>query len=329
MTSSDQSPKRPATRPSSSRRFVWLAIAIVAAIAVYTGGWFWAAGRVEDETLKFLTGIRDRGQQADCTNAEARGYPFRLGLFCDGVAFSDANRGLSFTGTGLRSAAQIYQPSRIVGELDHLAGDFPMADGAVRATASDMRFSTRVAKPLPELVSVQSGKIDLALPDGQPLGTALGAMAHFRPNGADVDVALSATDITLAGLPQLPPLAFNSDATLGNGVARLLDQSRSLRNSIANIRELSITAPDGAVTISGNIAIDDRGLIDAQLTLGARNLQEIARITGLAIPTLAARIEQFNRILGAMGDNPSIPVAIEKGNVRLGFFTVAEIPPLP
>ena len=107
MTSSDQNGNSaPAPRRGMSRRFAWLAFAIIAAIGLYTAGWFYLADRLETHVAQAIGKARGRGAEADCTKAQARGYPFRIGLFCDGVAYSDRKVGVSLSGTGLRSAAR-------------------------------------------------------------------------------------------------------------------------------------------------------------------------------------------------------------------------------
>jgi len=326
MTSSEEGEQRP--QPNGSRRFAWLAIGIVAAIAAYTGGWFWAAGKVETETARFLDTLRSRGQEADCANAQAKGYPFRLGLFCDGVAFADPRLGLALSGTGLRSAAQIYQPTKIVGELDHLTGDLAAPGGSVHVNWSDIRFSTHLAKPLPSILSAQSGSVTVADPDGQQLAAASDAIVHFRPRAADVDLAGRMNGVTVAALASLPPVAAAIDATVLNGVALLLSPDRSLRGASGELRDLSIVAPDGSIAVTGKAAIDQDGLIDADLTVKLNNPPAIVRLISAALPDLAPRLQQAEKLVSLMGDNPTVPVTISKGEVRLGFFSIGRIPPI-
>ena len=99
--SSSESPR------GSSRRFLWLAVAIVAMIGLYSGGWYWIAGQVETGVDRTIAALRAGGDDADCTNRGVRGYPFRVGLFCDAVRFTRADSSVSVEGTGLRSAANV------------------------------------------------------------------------------------------------------------------------------------------------------------------------------------------------------------------------------
>lgn len=326
MTSSKQAHEPQA--PRGSRRFIWLLAGIVAAIAVYTGGWYWAAGKLEDETAKYLSRLHERGQQADCSNAEAKGYPFRLGLFCDAIAFADPKLGFSLSDAGLRSAAQIYQPAKVVGELDRLSGDFAAPGGTIHANWQDIRFSTHLAKPFPALVSAQSGPVTVANADGQPLGAASDGIVHFRPNAADLDIAGQLNGVTATVGQGLPPLTFSIDGTVANGVALLQSPDRSLLGAGAVLRHLSVTAPDGSMALSGTAAIDAEGLIDADLTIDLTNPAAIVRLASIVLPDWAPRLQQAEKLVSLMGDNPKVPVSIIKGEIKLGFFTIGRLPPI-
>lgn len=330
MTSSEQN-STGAPRSGMSRRFAWFAFAILAAIGLYTAGWFYAADRLEGEVANVIAKARARGAEADCTHAQAHGYPFRLGLFCDGVAYSDRSAGIALTGMGLRSAAQIYQPSRIVGELDTLR--LELAEGVgVRIDLTDIRYSTRLASPLPGILSVSGKTVTATALSGDPLAAARNAEAHMRPNGADLDLAgrfLGLTMTPAAGAPAgLPPLDGDVDLTVVDGVARAAGPQRSLRGLSTEIRNLTVNGGETGVTIAGPFAIDAAGLVDATLTLSIRNPAALAAILAAALPEMRPQLAQAEVLITAMGDNPQLPLAITKGQIRLGFFTLGRIPPL-
>ena len=56
--------------------------------------------------------------KAECVNLTARGFPFRIGLFCDRVAFEQPSAAMTLSAGAFRSAGQIYDPMRLVAELD-------------------------------------------------------------------------------------------------------------------------------------------------------------------------------------------------------------------
>ena len=325
MASSEE--PKPAGK-SMSRRFAWFAAAIVAGIGLYTAGWFWAADRLESETARTVQRLRADGKEADCTAPTARGYPFRIGLYCDGIAFADRRQGLSVSGSGLRSAAQIYQPFRIVGELDTLATELD-APAGIRTTARDIRFSTRLARPLPEIASVESGAISAFDFDGRVLGSAQGSIAHARPRGTDLDLAGSLKGLVTPLVAGLPPIDVDADVTVLDGVAKLQSRLQSLRGNSIDIRNLAANAQDGGAAVAGKAAVDADGLVDATLEINIRNPSAVANHLATAMPQLAPDIARYGRIISAMGDNPKIPITIVKGEVKLGIFTIGRVLPLP
>jgi hypothetical protein len=331
MTSSDQSGDTPALpKRSMSRRFAWLAFAIVAAIGLYTAGWYYLAGRLETTVAEAIGDARARGAEADCTRAQARGYPFRIGLFCDGVAYSDRRMGVSISGTGLRSAAQIYQPTRIVGELDRLSVD--VAQAGIAIDMSDLRYSTRLSSPLPDLVSVAGSGLLAADLSGAKLAAASAGQAHLRPRGQDLDLAGSITALRLepaTGAPaDLPAIDGDWDLTLTNGAALLRNGAGNLRGIAGEIRVLTATSGSARVGISGPFAIGPDGLVDATLTVAIDGPTELIAILNRAFPDMRPQLGQAAALLTAMGDSPRLPLAISKGEVRMGFFTLGLIPPL-
>lgn len=327
MTSSEQ-PN--GSRRGMSRRFAIFAFVILASIGLYTAGWFYLAGRLESEVAQTLERVRARGSSADCTRPEARGYPFRIGLFCDGVAYSDPRDGISVSGTGLRSAAQVYQPSKVVGELDSLSIDLRPA--GLEIDLSDIRYSTHLARPLPELASVEGRAIVAGEIAGARLGTAETAQAHMRPRGADLDLAGSITALRLdpaAGVAAgVPPVDGEWDLTLTDGVARLRNSAGSVRGVSGEIRTLIARSGTASLAVAGPVAVDAEGLVDAQLTVSIVQPGALLTILKTAFPQAAQQLNQADLMLNAMGDNPQIPLAISKGEVRIAFFTIGRIPPL-
>ena len=320
----------------TSRRFVWLATAIVAAIALYTGGWYYAADALEQATDTWLTRMNERGASASCEQRQARGYPFRIGLFCSKAAIADAEGRFAVRADGLRSAAQVYNPAHIVGELDAIRLDLFAAANPVGASASDIRFSARRADPLPQSASVTARQVALdATPEGRVasvLFEAGHAEAHTRRNGADLDLALSAEAMT-ARPPQLGreirAERFQADLTVADGVRLAVERPQSLRGISLVIRDLAITLADKAgFALSGPLSVDIDGLIDAKLQISAQNPQKLATLLAEIMPENGDQIRSVAAGLAALGDNPSLPLTVTKGQARIAFITLGRIPPL-
>lgn len=325
-----------AGRPNYSRRFFWFALAIVLAGALYSFGWFYASDRLVDQVNAAVAAANRDGRRASCENAEARGYPFRIGVFCRSVMFEDARNGIGFRARQFRSAAQVYAPYRIIGELDGPATLQVPGLNALNLAWSSLRASVRLASPLPERVSLEGNELTVALDEPGDLSPLLGQAAtfelHMRPAGQNLDLATRFSglllDAELLGVTTLPPLDGLVDLSLAGWAEPMADQ-RSLRGRSGTIRNATISTAEGAgVTISGPVAIDEAGLVDADLSVIVRDPQALGAILADLMPESRREIELAMTGLSAMGDTPTLPLRIDGGKVRLGFLSLGSIPPL-
>lgn len=332
MTSSGDPGGQPAR---GSRRFLWLSVAILAAMAAYSGFWLWLAGQVESRAEAAMAAVRERGGEAACSNLEARGYPFRVGLFCDALFWADRN-GVSLRGSGLRSAAQFYDPFRIVGELDEAWFEMGGLGPGVGTNLRGLRFSARLDRPLPERASLVSGPIVV---DETPLARSMSAVlsaeggeAHLRRNGTAVDLALSASRIELSGPRLGRPLRLASasaDLSVEDGVRLASERPRSLRGIAAVVRSLALDLDgEAGVSLSGPVSVDPDGLVDARLSIALRNPARISALLAEMFPDQEKNIRSVFSGLVLLGDNPSLPLTIRKGRAQIGFIPVGVLAPL-
>lgn len=324
-------------KPNYSRRFYWLAAFIVLLFGGYSLGWFWLAGRLESQSRTIIAELNRDGVTADCVNQTVRGFPFRLGLFCDNVSYEDSRTQISARAGSLRSAAQIYQPTRLVLELDGPLVASGPGMAPLKLNWELLHASARMALPLPQRLSVEAkGLTGQFAPDGttmQPLFTAASAEGHLRPNGNDIDWAGSftglAVDANVLDGRQLPLLNGSADATLTDGIALIEGGAKSLRGTSGTIRTLSLATSDATdITLSGPFSIDADGLIDATLRVTVRDPRGVSTALGAAFPEAKRQIEQGFAGLALLGREPSLPLRIVKGRATLGFIPLGQIPPV-
>lgn len=320
-------------RPNYARRFLWLLIGIVVVIAAYTAAWHYAANVVVERVNAGIAGANGNGRRANCENAQVRGYPFRIGVFCHSVLYEDARAGLGFHARAFRSAAQIYAPRHVVAELDGPATVQAPGFNALDIGWSTLRASVRLASPLPERLSVEGRDIRLAFDEpggGTPqIARAATAELHMRPAGDDADLAarFGNLEIGSAALSDvyLPPLSGLVDVVLKDGVSS--PPVGSLRGRSGIIRSAVISVDDDTgVTLRGPVAVDEAGLVDAELEVTLRNPRELARVLGDAMPESRQQIELGLSAFGS--DEATLPLRVVKGEVSLGFLSLGFIPPL-
>ena len=329
MTSSE------AARPSYSRRILWLGIFVVLAVGLYTAGWFYVAGKLVEATREMTARLGSRGIEAACGNPVARGFPFRIGLYCDRVFYADPRAGVAAQGEGLRTAAQVYNPFHVVGELDVIRLD-PRQGLPIRVDAKDIRFSARLSSPMPRAASVVARTVsveeDAQSDAGVPRLVADEAEAHMRTNADDLDLAGRFSGVRAAsGLLQggkLPPFSGTADLTVKDGVTLLRDGAASLRGQSGTLRDLTITDGAASVRLSGPFSIDEGGLLNGDFVLKVDNPEALKSTLTAAFPEQAQQIATAMSGLSALGDNPQLPLTVKDGKASLGFIPLGEIPPL-
>ncbi|MBS3648045.1 DUF2125 domain-containing protein [Pseudaminobacter sp. 19-2017] len=317
----------------ASRRILWLGIGVLVAIGLYTAGWFWLANKIESETLPALATLEKQGIKVECTNPVARGYPFRIGLYCDRVTAEQPEAAVTVSAGAFRSAGQIYDPFRIVAELDAPATVSTAAADPLTLDWKRLRASVRLAQPLPERISLEGWGLKASRQDGAHLVSASSFEGHMRPNGADLDLATRfeglAIDPALVEGRKLPPLAGEADLSLKDGVQFLGKGADDLRGRSGQLREVTLRLGEkGALKLSGPFSVDQDGLIDADLQVAVTDPLELASSLAEVFPEQADKIRQGFAGLAFLGSSPKVPLRIAKGTATLGFIPLGTLPPL-
>jgi hypothetical protein len=322
---------------------IWaLGAGVVVVVGVYTAGWFYAASLLKEKTLALLGQQQQRGMTAECVDAEYRGYPFRIGLFCAKVAVDDRENGVSATFGALRSAAQIYQPSHVVWELDSPAetrtshgltasSQWDRLQSSLTTTLGGIERSSTVIDELrTNIVSTKTSQaFDLAVNQVE---------MHLRQNGADLDAALTLedTDIAAQGLAQLMPrFTATANITLANKAVLLQGRGAGHRlyGTQGEMRQLDVDLGNGQlVSMTGPFSIDDEGRISGKLKLQVEKIGAWRDQLKLVFPEASSNIDTAGKMLSALtggGDRASLDLTLNRGRVLVGgFIPLGEIPPI-
>lgn len=318
------------------RRIIWLAVFAVLLFGGYSAGWFYLAGQAQQRAEATVRALNTDGRRASCENLEVRGFPFRIGVFCRSILYVDQREGVSVRGGALRTAAQIYAPRQIVAELDapaflELPGLLPLA-----LSWESLRASTRIEGRTPERLSLEATNIaashDGALNGAAALGTAESGEFHMRRREGDLDLAWRFAGARPASgegdaTAALPPLDGFADIAVTQGAVR--DWREGLRGASGEIRQLEFSTADGAsLAISGPASVRPDGLLDAQLQLTLRGGAELGRVLAAIFPEAADEIAMGFSALASLGEATTLPLNISAGRMRLGFFSIGDLPPL-
>ncbi|MDQ0321633.1 hypothetical protein QO002_003771 [Pararhizobium capsulatum DSM 1112] len=328
----------------TAKKFRRLTIAVVAVVIVYCGAWFIAAQQIESRLQRFFDQTRAGGFSAECSDMDVRGFPFRIGVFCDKVRLDDTAFAASASFGELRSAAQVYQPGHAILELDGpaevrispgltVSADWSLLHASVNAGFSGVnRFSaTYDQMKATAMLPLTGDRLDLAASHGE---------THLRRNGPDLDVAanVEALDVRVDDDPSLlPPTAAAVDLTLFDR-ADLVEMKpvnpHFLRGSKGELRNLTLDFGGGMVgTASGPFSIDDKGLISGEFKVTIKEIANLRPLLVKAFPdeksvTNINNTANMLRALNDGGDEATVKIDVRDGNAWLAFFPLGELPVL-
>lgn len=324
--------------PNFSRRIKWLGIITAIVFALYSAGWFYIAQEGKRRVDLALANLTRSGTPVNCEQSEIKGFPFRLGLFCNSVNFEQPQKGIAFSAGQLRSAAQVYDPKRAIVELDGPAQlNLPELEPLVLHWRS-LHASVRVAKPLPERVSVEAQALQIAVrgPAGADtkIVNADYASGHMRTEQTNVAFAGEGGGVSIDGAATpgrtIPEFAASYDLLLNDGVAVLTIKPQSLRGLSGTIRQLQIIFKEGGtLKVTGPIMVDADGLINGELTIVLSDAKKLGQALAKAAPEVSDMITTIMSTVGMAngeGKEAKIEVKIRKGRVSTGFFPLGNIP---
>lgn len=318
---SHSNPKPP---KKHSGRIKWLAFAIVLAIAVYTGGWFYAARQVSALASVQIEELEATGISIDCPDRLVRGYPFRIGLFCSDFNVDAPREGLLIDGGALRSAAQVYDPRRAVIEIDapltvqigedELVLDYAVGQAVVEGRAAGLRS-------LAAEFTEGSGRSGVFSAQWERM------TLFSRALDSDLELAFQAVGLVPNDL-RLPPLLADADLLLEDASYEM----DTLRGKRGQVRRLTLgLSDDRGVLVQGPFSISDDGLIDADLDVRVVDVPGLIAQLEANTPRIAAAIDgvlQLSPPVGENGDEAALAITIRQGRARFGIVPLGTIPPL-
>ncbi len=336
--------------PASKRKVGYFIGFILFLIVGLSAGWYWASGKLDQTVTDISANLKRGGKELVCANQMVRGYPFRIGVFCDSVTYEDPTSGVKVSGNGVRSAAQLYKPGHVVAEID---APFDLSIPGLAPMTLDWRLlksSGKVNTSGFQRVSIIADDFKISANDfGERdlLGSLSQLQFHARPSPKDaqndLDVAFSGDQwiIDDNGANQNEPIAFSPQMDLENGL-RIIQTRQDLLSVLranggaAELKEFMIrTDSGGRILVSGPLQLSQEGLVSGNLVLELDDPQQLVLYSQSVFPPLAESLEKYSQYLEAFASKSSgkvkirdLKISIKEGKIFLGFFEIGQIPRL-
>lgn len=334
----------------SKRKFTYFVGLIILLFAGFSAGWYWASGKLDEQVALVTSNLALEGKNLDCVNREVRGYPFRIGVFCEGVSFDQPAAGIKVSGKAFRSAAQLYRPGHFIAELD--SPYEVLAPGLAPLTVDweNLKASSNIGTGGIKRISIVADKLFVSANDfgtrdllGSVDQLQLHARASEENDGRDLDVALSGDqwkiDDNEANL--ILPVSFSFDGQMADGVA-IVQSGRPLIDVLRDnggkgeLKGFTFSTQNGGMLrISGPIEVSRSGRISGEMVLDIEEPQKLIDYAISVFPPAAADLQNINQYLEAFANRSSgkvaikdLKVQIKDGDVFFGFLKIGEIPRL-
>jgi hypothetical protein len=319
-----------------TRRIKILMASIIVAIIGYTGAWYWAGDKLQQGVQKAISATALKGQTVICDEPIAKGYPFRMGLYCSKTGFADPAQNIKIEAGAFRSAAQVYQPTRIIGELDGplLASIDKLKPFTINWGLAHASFSGISGLPKRASLEIENPVFaETAMPSLQIGEAALTGFFMQQGDNNQIDLA---SKLESAKIKDAPVFNFASDAAI-SGATRFDAAIKSktkiievLRGNDGQLRNFNITfVAGGSVTISGPFSISTAGLLSATFNIRAEKVDNLIENASKLATTLGMTFDNIKTLKTmAVTDAINLTITIKDGKAKIGFIPLGEIPPL-
>lgn len=335
----------------TARRYIALLILVVLLFGGWTGLWFYAAGKAEDAVEGWRAREAEAGRLYACGSQTVGGFPFRFELLCDAASalFQSSQPPVELKSRGILIAAQIYQPSLLIGEFrgpltvaspgqaPSAVVNWKLAQSSVRGSpASPERVSLIFDKPAVDSMTnggaqtvLRANRIEIhgrmaegSAADRPVIEVALrldGAVTPLLPAAAAQPVSAS-IDTVLRGLSDFSPKPWPERFRQLQAAGGRIDIAR------ARVQQGASLATGG-----GSLSINPNGRLEGQLRVTVAGLEPFLKSIGAqqmvqnsaAVDKLAGALDRLSPGLGNAA-RQQVGANISAGINMLGQQTTLE-----
>jgi hypothetical protein len=320
------------------KRIIWLFVAIVVVIALWSGAWLFLSGEVRKNVVALADADGITTPRLTCDTLNISGFPFRFDVDCASAQVLDGDMVVDIA--GLRASMLVYRPTHLLASAlapvkikDTFTGsqstlNFATLEASARTNGwqiarialngTQVNWSDTL---MGDNLIAKSAMIDLQLgdiPEQHDAATGLAALAgYFQAKdlvapGFTIANGNAEIEVEVNGLPDDVRLLAEPDALL------------NWRAAGGQLKLVSAHATDGDSDLkaNGNLALDPQGLLDGQIDINSTKVAERLE------PYL---IEPYRTLVlgnpAADGTHTNV-LNFRGGNIFSGLLPIASVPPL-
>ncbi|MEL6947316.1 MAG: DUF2125 domain-containing protein [Pseudomonadota bacterium] len=324
-------------------------LCIFAAIlaVLWSGLWYAASTVLNQQITAGLKRMEQQGTTLMCNNQSVGGFPFQIGPRCDAIsAHIDGGARDVITGGAVNANALLLNPGAFAANLTAPV-TLQVAGRTTAARWDSLEINGKITFDggFDELtmrgdqVSLNSPAVQTTV---QRLALRLAPNAEPDPK-AHLELSMDSKALALtSAVVAINPIDVKIDARLLQSYQALIIAKQPwpifARDGFqTQLENLTLrTADNGMLDVSGPLSVDDAGLISGTLQIAIANptaLVDWANTLPRGVQRVIAALTQSVTSLGKAQTidglkSKTIEVTVTRGVVKLGFFTLATLPPL-
>lgn len=330
------------------KRGLWIIVAIIAFLVIGgSGGWYYAAGKFDEEVENLQQRMLARNQIVDCENHQIRGFPFRIGVFCDSITIENPKKRQKLNSGAVRMAAQIYDPGKFILEFDGPAQFSDPKLGQFQIDWQSLRSSVRANLGGIERTSVVSNATTISNGNSAtPMLSAETLELHARKVAEDdLELAIGGRNLILAIVPASgetvsKPFQISIQMT-GNNLYSAAQKNLNLIRHIqenggsGQLTSFKLESPDGGILkLTGPVSVGIDGQLSAKLEVSIAGIKSLIQFFSTFTPTSQKTMDQIELAVDMFTTKAEseefrkFQIQINNGEVLLGLFPLGRIPPI-
>ncbi|EJF91540.1 DUF2125 domain-containing protein [Bartonella tamiae] len=316
-------------------------------IVTYTLIWFFLASKVEEKVSDQIRLYSEHGFNVSCDNMRKTGYPLRIGVTCERIDFFDRMNEISFSSGMIKATAPIYAPKWLDVSIASPVSLQTFNVLPLNVQWSDFTLETDIGQRFPDRLNLRGDNIIINFDDDTGLAkeSIEAKFIHFDVKGLKSDL-LAKISFDELSFPfeikgektQLPKVSGDVKWTLEN-VYQLFNEKydvnwpEKLRGNSGKISEAKFTfMSGGSFSVKGPFSFDKKGYLSAKFEIAVSSQMELSNTLRLLFPSQADNLKTIMFVVNSMPKNnegnPVLIVSIKHGQIRLGFITLGQIPPI-